>query len=798
MTNASARAHRLRIATLLFLLCLSLYLLTYRALIQSGDTRRALDAVTSVARYGDWLMDETNALKLPFRIRDSSALPLGEYRVEEGLNILLASPLLKLAEALPRLGNIHTVWLFNVIITALIASLVYLILREMGYADAVAALVAVGAGFGTNLWAYSQTFFREPLTAFFILLALFALQRGARGGIGARLISLVCAATGLVLAYETKHSALFAVPALLVFALPEARLEGYRAWRPAISALIALPLLCLCLLALLDPLPSAIGDLLSRFGLRTDHLSPALRAYLLSPGASLWATSPLALFAIPGALMLWRRGRRRLVAACFLLVAGYALGHALLTGAHWFGGLSYPPRFLLPAQPALMLLTAPIAQAVLRENSKRIRFLWLALLAYGLWIQVVGVSLSLSRYSESLPPESNGYAEWVPSLTQPRYFRWIVLPRRWGDLGVEFLWTRANLPIWGASFALAFALAAFALWHCLRRPGSRWRHLAPLLALSFIPLVLLNLMNAYDKDPQTQSSQGALHEALDFLARNARADDLLLLSSTDYEDFILNHLDGAIPRPIALERPPAQAASDRQPALVVSESPNDWFDVQSFRVLRHLAGRQERLWLLENTSAFMLWSFRPLERYLAGHFYPLREIELGIVDETVRLLEYSTGEAAPNPLSQYAGEIATDLRFGEGIRLLSLVAPDGESYAPGDVVHISLLWVAEAPVEHDYTVAAFIADARQNRPIAQGMDSAPQAGFAPTSSWKPGAPVWDNRALRLPEDAVAGDYQLWLLMYRQGSAGVTRLPVAGRAVIQDGTVGVPPITIAVR
>ena len=143
MTNSTDRIHRFRIFLLLVTFFVGVYMLTYRAVIQSGDTRRALDAVTSYVRYGDWLMDETSWIKLPFRIRESTALPLGEYRVDERLNILLAGPLLRIAEMLPRLGNIHTVWLFNVIITSLNVGLVYLILRAMSYADTVAVTVAI-------------------------------------------------------------------------------------------------------------------------------------------------------------------------------------------------------------------------------------------------------------------------------------------------------------------------------------------------------------------------------------------------------------------------------------------------------------------------------------------------------------------------------------------------------------------------------------------------------------------------------------------------------------------------------
>ena len=188
-------------------------MLTYRAVIQAGDTRRALDAVTSRSRYGDWLMDESNWTKPSLRIRGADQLPLGAYEVDEKLNIQLAMPLLKLADALPNLGNIHTIWLFNVFFCALNIGLIYLILRALQYSDRVAVLVSISAGLGTNLWAYSQTFFREPLTSFFILVAFLLLQIGHGRPARQYPLFLALAALGMLLAIETKYSALMALPA---------------------------------------------------------------------------------------------------------------------------------------------------------------------------------------------------------------------------------------------------------------------------------------------------------------------------------------------------------------------------------------------------------------------------------------------------------------------------------------------------------------------------------------------------------------------------------------------------------
>ena len=800
MIPSASRSHQARIFLLIVTFLISLYLLTYRATIQSGDTRRALDAVTSYSRYGDWLMDESNWFKPPLIIRESAPLPLSNYEVEERLNILLAAPLLRLAEIVPRLGNLHTVWLFNIIIAALCSGLIYLFVRALSYSDAVAVIVALGAGVASNLWAYSQTFYREPLAAFFILLALLALQAGRRQKLRIRIFGLVIAVFALLLAIATKYSAVLAIPAAVVFALPDTSRLGLRTHRRIAFMAIGLPLLILGMAMLVHPLPRGFRDLLAGLGLQSKYIGSALRAYILSPGASIWATSPLLLLAICGCAMQWRQRRYRLAAAMSTLFVCYTLGHALGTGQHYFGGLSWPPRFLLPIVPILMLGTAPVIALLLQRRAKLWRLVSLILLLYGIWVQFSGVSLSWKHYSESLPAESGGLSEWEPSLLQPRYFRWVVLPGRWADLGLDFIWTRSQLPFWGLSFGVFAIAVAASLYWLLRHPQNRWRYATPIIVFLGVPLTWLNLSAAFDRDPRTQSQQLALHDVIDVFESEARADDVLLLPGNDYGNFILNHLDSAAPRPIVLSEPLAQAASPSQPARVLSANPNDWFDVQTFRIIHHVASGHDRLWLLADTSPFMSWSFRPVERYLTLHYYPMREVPLSQSDDAVRLLEYSTRASAPNPMSGYLGEIATDLQYGEHIRLLSLVLPNGTQYLADETLEISLLWMTDAPLESNYTVAWFVVDPRTNQPLVQGADSAPQAGFAPTSSWRAQAPIWDNRALRLPASAAPGSYKLWLLIYRfDDEAGeIRRLPVRGSETAENGSIGILPISLRIE
>ena len=483
MTVASLRFRCLCLFLLVGTLCLSVYMLTYRAVIQSGDGLRALDAVTSQARYNDWLMDESNWFKPAQIIREESELPLREYDVEERLNVQLAIPLLRLADSLPRLGNIHTVWLFNVFVTALSVGLIFCVLRALNMSDAAAAVVALTAGLGTNLWAYSQTFFREPLSALFILAALLSLQLGQGRRLIFRLLSIGAAVASLYLAYLTKHSAAFVIPAALIFAVPSGHEFG-RDWARRVSlTLLGLALASIALLMSADLAPQPMSEMLARFGISADFAGAAARSYLLSPGASIWATSPILLLGTAGSLMLWRQGRYRLVLAVAMGLAGYVVGHALTTGVHWFGGLSWPPRFLMPVVPILVLAAAPVAERMLEPGQIRLRLLWAGLLIYGVWIQFSAVSLSWSHYSDSLPAESLGLAEWPPSMFQPQYFRWVLLPSRWGDLGFDFVWTRGQLPGWGISFALLALFSAWALMQLIRHRRSRWRYASPLLAI---------------------------------------------------------------------------------------------------------------------------------------------------------------------------------------------------------------------------------------------------------------------------------------------------------------------------
>lgn len=791
---------QLSIFLLLVTLMASFYMLTFRGRIESGDTLRAVDALTSQSRYGDWLMDESVWFKYFFRVRTRSDLPLTPYDVEETLNLYLAMPLLKFAEFIPRMGNIHTVWLFNIIVTALNVGLLYLIVRALNYDDWVAVGVALSAGFTTNMWAYSQTFFREPLVSFFILLSLLGIQWCYQRGWLWWIMSLVWVGGILYLAFLTKFSAMMIFPAIVLFAMPQLRIVDHKRIRQVSIWLLILQVVGLFLLMLFEPMAEIMHPFLARFNDMPELVGHILRVYILSPGGSLWGTSPVLLMSIIGSVLLLRRNQHRIVWTIWLAFVGYTVGHALVTGSDWFGGQSWPPRFLVPIVPVLMIATAPVIEKIIHQRHRYLGLLWVLLFGYGMWIQFSGVSLMWYQYENSLPLESNGLTEWNPGLTQVNYFRWVVLPQRWADLGIDFLWVRTGVQSWGIQFGMLTTVILGVLLWVVRQSKSRLIYIAPIFVIVWGGLVVLNIRTVYDKDPVVQSHKQALHDMLNYVTQNSNPDEILILPNNFYERFILNHLDQASPRPIILQPELAEPASEKQPAEVVSNNPNDWLPISSIRVLHHIADNHDRFWTLANTSPFMNWSFRPFERYMALYYYPLREIELEHPDETVRLLEYSTRNPAPNPFSTFYPDYSTDLDYGDNIQLLGFQIPNGVRYEGGQAVELSLLWQTDALLEHDYTVAWFIADAETGQFVAQGQDSMPQVGFAPTTSWQSNYPIWDNRALRLPDDLSVGEYVIWVLMYRYNSdtAMIERLPVNGETVTDNGTIGVLPIRLMIE
>lgn len=783
---------------MLFVLLACIYMLTWSGRYSSNDEMLLLNASSSLVRYSDMRADLA-AGRVPPNPGDLGAGAgyafLPEIHVEF-LQPLLAAPLYWLALHWPGVGPAHAVILFNVLVSAGAGSLFFLYARRLGYSERASLAGALLSGLATIVWAYSDSFFQAPLASLLMLLAGFQLEERRRRGWEAPVPTLLTLLTLLSLPLAHR-SAILALPALLLIAIPEsASLAGLRRRRFGVALLLATGALPL-LIAALPGSDGVLRDLSANLrGLKAQHFVTVLHSYLISPGGSLWGTSPVLLLAIPGGWMLWRAGRPRQALVALVMVAVFALFTALFLGEHWFGGLSWPPRFLAPLAPYVLLAAMPVLErALCARRSRRLTAAMALLIAYSVWVQLSAISLPWEAYGKALPPEAGGFGDWSGGLNLLRWLRPVVIPGLWATSAWDLAWLRMDAPGWPLLFG---GMATAAAWQIRRRlrqgaasPAGAGRLVAVLPPLIMLALMFLALM-LLPPDPLHDAPNDDLHRLLQRLPQETAPDDIVLLNDLELERYLLNDAGPDWPRLVSLPFHPGEKGSPEQAPRIVSDNPELLLQRSAVQQITTAANARDRLWLLAGNGPWLPWSVRPAERFLARNYYPVREIEAG---PRARLLQYDT-TPAPDPLLPGVPQWRADLRFGERIALSGYSLPRGLRYQAADTLPVTFFWHAAEAIERDWTVAWFLA-AADSPPAAQGWDSAPQAGLAPTTDWSPGVTLPDNRALILPADMPPDEYQILVVLYRINAAGdMVRLPVAGAAT-REGRGGVLPTRIQV-
>jgi hypothetical protein len=250
-----------------------------------------------------------------------------------------------------------------------------------------ATTAALLAAFATSLWPYSKFGFNVPMAAWLVTAAVLAWTRASESR-SARWAWAAGAACGLALL--TRHElALLALPSLVVLAW------GWpRGWarRTGWWAAGAAP-------------PAAVWLWYNhvRFGsafetgyLRDDtigmgsSLAEGLWGLLLSPGASIFLYSPVAVAAIV-ALVRLRRQHPRLVWQVAGLVCLFTLFYAQMAG--WAGGRSYGPRYLVVFLPVLCVPLACWLPA-LSPGARRWAAAWCAI---SVLVQMPGVLVDFAK-----------------------------------------------------------------------------------------------------------------------------------------------------------------------------------------------------------------------------------------------------------------------------------------------------------------------------------------------------------------------------------------------------------------
>jgi hypothetical protein len=103
-----------------------------------------------------------------------------------------------------------------------------------------------------------------------------------------------------------------------------------------------------------------------------------------------------------------------------------------------------------------------------------------------------------------------------------------------------------------------------------------------------------------------------------------------------------------------------------------------------------------------------------------------------------------------------------EARLGDTLLLLGYDL-SSEDVKPGEALHLTLYWQALQEMGVSYTVFTHLLDASE-RTWGQ-MDSIPQLGEAPTTSWVPGEVIADAYDIFVDAGAPPGDYVIEIGMY---------------------------------
>ena len=769
---------RLALGACLAAILVALYFFTYNGFAVSRDEWFLFDATESMARRGNLRVNFEFDAYPPTRLQDVQPPPADA----EPLQPALAAGLFLIAQALPGIGLAHTVWLFNIFITAFTALTVFAFGLALGYRGRTAALVALAFGVGTIAWPYSQTFFREPLFTWLALLSVYFTRRLRRQLAAGK--HPWFSAAGLALAFSgavlSKEAALLIVPAIIVEALPD-HVGRARLTRRAILTLaglgIAAALLALAILNI-----DTLFDISERYAFvkrlqqargNISDLSAGITGFMFSPGRSMWVFSPILLLGFFGWPRLIRERCWRLILMPLVMTASFVIGYAAIRGPEqWHGGLGWGPRYLAPVTPFVALWLLPAVDTLAQQSVaawKRVAAL--GVLSLSIMVQILGVAIPIHRYYDVLT--AHDIIAWEDGVWNPRWSPIRVSLDLLGDYRADFAWRYAVgdvwlLPVLCAGLGLA-ALAGLIVWSRERAGSPRMALLTAAALAGATALTLGGGLLAIRHDPRYYGDFQPTRDLLARLEARVRLGDVIVLNDYTYSRFFMNYYKRDEPQVITLVKSPGERSSPEQAPERESPFPDDLIDPANTLILADLAMRHERIWLVINSSPSIPWAIRPIEQYLTRRYFAIEDIQ---ASDVARAVAFST-TPAPLPTAPAWPDAYLSAMFGDALRLVGYDLPGGVAYRPGSVLPVSLLWETVAPPPQDYTIGLFLM--KDGILVAQ-RDSFPANRFEFTSTWRPGSLHRDNHGLQLPEDLAPGEYELWAVVY-WWEAPADRLPV---------------------
>lgn len=607
-SSISTPYSNIRTGLLLLVLLLSLFSLGYSGTFLTDDEHilvsRTLSAAFDPQISDSRVFGNTRIFAL------SNLTP--EEAAAQALNIeplqeLAGLPLARLADLL-QLGLVQTIFLLNIGVVAATAVVVYGAVLLNGSSQKTALVVALLFGLGTQVWAYTRTYFRDPLAMLFLALAWvferllirnIRQQRSAFSSWFAGIAMCLALLAGIL----SKNTVTFAFPILVadIFlslrdpSAPRHRLMDWvkRTWKGILA--LALPLLTLLVLWLVfSPRIPALARytpayylfiLRFFFGTPHPHFLQALSGPFISPGKSIFLYSPVLVLSL---VALIRRSRGAWPAWGYLGLL--VLGQALFYDADWWGHRSWGLRFILPAIPPLMIASAPIIEKWLQSARQRLDLFLLG--GASLLIQVISLLPLLVNYYVDIAFASPSISDWA-TVWNAKYSP-ILWSMNWILHGKSFDLAAVRVGISSLPLVIGFVLLAVLSVVGIQKIRSGF--FAPLLLGITICLALLMPL-AYTGDPAYHGGREDLRAASETVASQYQPGDLVLVKAyaTPVWYYWMNWGDAQVPwtsLPFYFPRPDLLS----EPSL--SQDPGLAMDELTLSLLKSLPGTWQRVWLV--------------------------------------------------------------------------------------------------------------------------------------------------------------------------------------------------------
>jgi len=354
--------------------------------------------------------------------------------------------------------------MFNPLVHAAIAALIFLSLRRLRLSLAGSIGVALIYAFATWAWPHSRTLFTEPLTTLWLMAGFYALLIARDRKTNAW---LPCVLSGIFLALSitTRSPTAILVPffglyVLWLFLRPRlnanesagdggapprldfsrARLAPIIAWTLGL-AIVLLPWMALNSRLFGSPFTTGYGNQAESFFFQTP-LYVGLYGLLVSPGKGIIWYAPVLILLFATFPLFWRWARPEAL-LCLGLFAAETFFHA--TVIVWYGAGAWGPRYLAIVLPFVLLPLAMLwgdngwlASAPSASGRWARHLVVWGLIAIGFFVNFAGAAVNFDTWIVSADDDARNFqpydsavvahprilreriAEWSPALIQPQ------------------------------------------------------------------------------------------------------------------------------------------------------------------------------------------------------------------------------------------------------------------------------------------------------------------------------------------------------------------------------------------